>query len=535
MKKTVGTRILVFSVSLLFFLGILEIGLRIGGYLYLKRLVNYSAGAATANENAHTILTIGDSFTVGGDGNWEDNYPSQLQRMLSKDNPEQYTVINGGICESNSSQTLWYLKGLIDKYDVDTVVLLVGAANRFNLVGFSEEKTESFVNGLRIGKMARIFWINLKARLAQSQVKTPINGVIDESVNAEGEIELEEPEDCKAIERRIQHGKGNTAETMQHYFHLGECLIDSRDYERAERLYQILIQNHHDIEFAYAGLRRVYDELERYDEAERILRIAIRQHKEQVWPYLELAKHYEFQQRDEEALDVYNQALEVKQHSGLVYKAIGDHFMRKRDEVRALVAYEMALKHIGDVHLHDRVMGIMFRQGQYDKVIQYALKNIELDPDNFDNYYPLVKAYEFQNRYSARDINHFLKDIAKRHPQLNNDATFRQYLELFGDKESMHTKIMAWLTKDYEQILKLCRDNNIRLIIQNYPYPYDYVNKHIAEFADQNEIPFVDQRKVFEGLGQPEKYFIDSDHCTVEGHRVMAQNVKSKILEMIKE
>jgi len=78
------------------------------------------------------------------------------------------------------------------------------------------------------------------------------------------------------------------------------------------------------------------------------------------------------------------------------------------------------------------------------------------------------------------------------------------------------------------KIVEFCQENNIKLIIQNYPYPYFSVNKTLEELALKHSLPFVDNQSVFDNLVKKEgreKYFFDSDHCTPKGHDVMVENV----------
>ncbi len=111
MRTKVGTKLIISAVSLLFFLGILETGLRIAGRIYSGRITAES-GSYVKDGDYITILTIGDSYTVGGAVAREDSYPSILQEKLSAEVKEYVRVINGGICEANSTQVLQVLQAL---------------------------------------------------------------------------------------------------------------------------------------------------------------------------------------------------------------------------------------------------------------------------------------------------------------------------------------------------------------------------------------------------------------------------------------
>lgn len=119
----------------------------------------------------YDVLCLGDSFTFGESVEVEDTYPARLQKILNDNYPEQsFRVINAGVCERNSSQVLQNLPKKIRYYQPDLIILLVGASNRFNFIGFDKEKTiysklKDAVYGLRVYKMLKIIALNLKFRI----------------------------------------------------------------------------------------------------------------------------------------------------------------------------------------------------------------------------------------------------------------------------------------------------------------------------------------------------------------------------------
>ena len=135
----IRTRVFISLGSFVFFLILLEFGLRIGGDFYLYKLLSETKTEMQAKA-PYTILSIGDSYTVGGEGLWEDSYPSQLKKCLSKSQSRRFNVVNGGICEANSTRALNYLSKLVKGKKIDSVILLVGSTNRFNLVGYYQNK-----------------------------------------------------------------------------------------------------------------------------------------------------------------------------------------------------------------------------------------------------------------------------------------------------------------------------------------------------------------------------------------------------------
>lgn len=82
-------------------------------------------------------MTLGDSFTFGGNVSVWDNYPYALAGLLRK-NPafKDARVVNHGHCEFNSRQVVQEFRDYVDKVKPDAVVLLTGASDKWNLSGW---------------------------------------------------------------------------------------------------------------------------------------------------------------------------------------------------------------------------------------------------------------------------------------------------------------------------------------------------------------------------------------------------------------
>lgn len=174
-KSSIIGKIAVAAGSLIFFLVLLESALRFSGYLYIKSRLYPDRD--NSNPQGMIVLCVGDSFTFGGELRNEETYPAQLQKILDERNPQMGArVINGGICEYNSSQVLRDLKKNIARHKPDLIVFLAGAANRFNFVGFDKDKrilskVRNHIYSFRIYKMAKIILLNLRKRLIEISIR----------------------------------------------------------------------------------------------------------------------------------------------------------------------------------------------------------------------------------------------------------------------------------------------------------------------------------------------------------------------------
>lgn len=172
-SASVKRKIFISISSLFIFLFLLELTLRFIGNIYLLTRVapNGIFSAYKKEKDTRIIMCVGDSFTFGGDLPLEFSYPFQLERILSLSNSsKEFKVVNAGICEQNSAQLLQALPRNINFYHPDTIILLVGASNWFNFIGFNKDRTfynklkDAFFD-LRIFKMAKIIALNLEQKI----------------------------------------------------------------------------------------------------------------------------------------------------------------------------------------------------------------------------------------------------------------------------------------------------------------------------------------------------------------------------------
>lgn len=132
----------------LLFLGSIEIFLRIiSGILSLSRYHEPSS-------NSKVILCLGDSYTFGGEVNFNESYPYLLNLLVKE---KGYEVINAGICEADTSKMLERFEEL--RYiKPDKVIFLGGTANFF-----SYKREETIFSKIKVFKFFNIFLNNLKA------------------------------------------------------------------------------------------------------------------------------------------------------------------------------------------------------------------------------------------------------------------------------------------------------------------------------------------------------------------------------------
>lgn len=138
-------RISLFFLTTLLICFILEIGLRITGYIYLSKLYveAYKAQCNNSNGENINIVCLGESSTAGLWVEWEDSYPKQLEDKLRRFySNKNIKVIVPPHMGQNTSQVANRIKRYISLYKPKLIILMVGCNNTWS---FAENHIVKFM------------------------------------------------------------------------------------------------------------------------------------------------------------------------------------------------------------------------------------------------------------------------------------------------------------------------------------------------------------------------------------------------------
>jgi lysophospholipase L1-like esterase len=142
---------------------------------------------------------------------------------------------------------------------------------------------------------------------------------------------------------------------------------------------------------------------------------------------------------------------------------------------------------------------------------------------------PLLNLYKKQSIISSDEIREILLKKLEIAPKLRDNKQFMGYLWYFKNSDNQDKKISDWIKGDLEKIIKISKDADIQLILQNYHVSYHLANKVLEDMAEKHNLPIVNNSKAFNQLIKTEedrsRLIKDDDHCTNEGHKIMANNV----------
>lgn len=181
-KKMIIFRLFLFSFSLTISLVAAEFALRFLGYsIQTARDASFDNSKYDRDEKLKLrkkiaydkwVVALGDSSTNGSNVDIQKSYPFQLyfhKENKVSDERVRFNILNHGICESNTYQSLNHLKEIINNWNKkpDILIFLGGAADRFSPISNEEQvqvedliqdidqSTSHFLKTLRLYKVYR--------------------------------------------------------------------------------------------------------------------------------------------------------------------------------------------------------------------------------------------------------------------------------------------------------------------------------------------------------------------------------------------
>ncbi|MBN2407370.1 MAG: tetratricopeptide repeat protein [Elusimicrobia bacterium] len=491
-KNRIIVPLSVFILSSLFFLTLLETSLRISGYLVGKSRRQLTAHDMKEYSGRINILCIGDSYTWGGLLPKKDSYPGILQKMLDKSGKKDVNIINWGVCEYNSAQSLDILRDQVELDKVDCIIILSGAANLFNLIGYHSQA--GILENMRVYKMVKVLSTNLKSRLMQLKARLKKSGPEDEYADGP-----------RPVLSRTDGLDGEIRKKIS----LAWSYTNNKMYDEAEKmLLDLDRENPEQPEILY-GLGHLYRRLYDSEKAEKYLKKAIAYKPDLAPAYVDLGVAYENMEEFDKAIAAIRKFLELgadlkeDKYFNRAFKVLGHSYECMGDRAESIKYYCMYL--------------------EYEGV-----------SSDYSVYRAIAQQYLYQSRYDAENLTKTLNNIVRSNPVMKKDKNITSFIRYFENKDKWEKRLEKWIYADLEKMIRICRQNDIRIIIQNYPLESPVANRAIGKIVSRYSLPLVDNLEVFNNLwkngGQKENYFLEDGHCTARGNRVMAENVYAALI-----
>ena len=532
LKTTLLQKILLVFFGFFLTVILLEVGLRVGGFIFLSSQERSNRVSLDQNDSFR-ILCLGESTTALGGQN---SYPRQLENILnSTQNNIHFSVINKGIPSITTTQIVANLGKYLDEYKPHLVVVMMGindgSALQNNPNGISRVKNP-FFEKFQIFKLTKLLWLHVthqdkkeKAnplekvlKLLEAQViahpsskgLTKLAGLYG-AVNdfgKEKELLLKALEydpnnvealgylgtcykhlgdyenSAKALEKMIPLIPGKGERLMLAYAELGDSYRVAQNYTEAERTYLKSIEVFPNHPGAFGCLGDVYMEQERYEEAQALFERQLKIYPQGVLWYGKLAHCYQRQGRSLMAERLLKQGLRLNPSAAVLYLELGECLMQNKKYEEAEDVFKDAL-----------ALG------------PEALQGVNVDIDRY-----LLSSYEAQGK----------NDLAKK------------LRRLLLSKEEMYTPLTR---ENYQKFKKVLSQRKIQLVVMQYPMrDIGYIKEMLEPIGG---ILLIENKKNFkEAIAKAsyDDYFTDRfagdfGHCTPKGNHLLASHAAKVILK----
>jgi len=463
-------------VSLVTALAFLEVGLRFIGpagqrseRIYRKE--NLAPGPK--------ILCVGDSFTHGGRTRRDETYPYYLEQMIHEasrarpappgtPSPGPYRVVNAGVCAMNTREMWEFLPEWIETFRPEILLLLAGSANWFSPLDYDLYRRGDWFS-------------RLKRLLFRSRV---VKMLFFLKIQAWGPERLIRADDLPERYRLDRKRGGPPAETAA-----------SAYGDRLRTRYASL----HDVSAGGSPLT----------DAWKARAAGVAQEA------LALSEESGPGQGNDAILlraEALSQAGRYQDADTELTRALADR--PDSAELRQALAFYRRLA-------ADRCR----QQRRMYESLEWYLEAIEADPSDADNYSWTFLISGFQSRYSAADVLAALENLPVAPSSPAAAEAFRESKRLLAERAAEQADFEKHTDQDLQPVADLCKANGVLLIVLNYPISYPMINGVLEKLARENDLPFVDNLAVFRDLHPRERFILDDEHCSPEGHRVLAENV----------
>ncbi|HTY44744.1 MAG TPA: tetratricopeptide repeat protein [Patescibacteria group bacterium] len=512
----------------LMFLILLEVGLRLGGFIVLS-LQEYRNQQAMRHKEACRILCLGESTTVG-------QYPPYLEKILNQRHVEiRFSVIDTGIIAANSATILSQLESNIARYRPDIVVVMMGSNDQGILYykDIPEARTPLFYR-CKTYRLIKILW-------ARAWAKTRGKG-------GSGKDSTFDPQGNNAHIRLGPMHQAENSPKERTYIQLGWNYRAEGNTLLAENAFKKAIELSPRNDNAYVALGLLYQAQGQFSQAEDLLKKAAALNPQNDDTVIKLGWLYQGQNKLSQAEDAFKQA--IVSNSFNAFK-LGRLCCVRGKPSLAENAFKKAIE------LNPRndsvyvALGLLYQaQGKLLEAEGAFSKAVECNPKNIRAYPALWEFYRNNGRrsqledackqaiaFSPSDYRAYAA-LSVLYEETGRSALAEEYAQKANSIKSHYCAPMT--VTNYRAIREILDKNGIRLICVQYPMRDIGPLKRV--FQDNAEgIIFVDNEKLFKDAVKGNGYNTyfrdmfggDFGHCTDKGNRLLAENIANAILKEV--
>jgi lysophospholipase L1-like esterase len=467
------------------------------------------------------VLCVGDSYTYGiGAKNRQASYPARLEEHLRAAGGDGWIVVNEGWPSRNSQELNDLLPSILQEYDPDWVVVLIGINDRWSNARVADPQvpltadSHAWTWKWRTKRLFEIAWANLRANRGAPEANEgspPPRGPaeadsivqsVPDSARATASSSPEETDDLvspmdaaplsagsdtvSALRARLQRALASNTSKVATPEQRKEVYDVAQEAQRlgSEELAIDVVEAYSRLRMHTFAVKEGMDVKERYGESARLARA--------------LVHSLQRTQRNEESLQFAERAVELDSSNA--------------ESWRVLAA---ARFQIPDPHAGLRALLEYQKRGGEDAVLARQ-----------------IRARNLSSTISTEELEQAIRDAGLN---AEDAAQVRKHFSAMTGGSHGDEALRSHLSGIATHI----RTHGARALFMNYPTPGALApaaqNQSIAEIARREGIPFLDLRALLEkeSAGQPrEEFFISDGHCTSRGYDIVAKAVAAMLTDL---
>ncbi len=298
LKINFRTKITLIILGLFLFLTLLEIGLRLGGFILLS-IQEYRNLQSLKQKGSCRIMCLGESTTSG-------QYPPYLEEILNQHNIGiKFSVIDKGIDAISTAYILDTLESNLDRYQPDIVITMMGINDKqlhMPHEAVSDSKIINFLKSFRTYKLSKLLGLHIVTKLQELK----------------SDKDTAQPMFLAQRDKLQLNPKDNRT-----YFELGWAYREQGKFPEAEASFKKAIELNPGNDMAYVGLGLAYEGQDKLPEAKASCMKAIELNPENDRAYLELAWFYQRRSKFPEAEPLFKKAIELNPRNDMEYVGLG--------------------------------------------------------------------------------------------------------------------------------------------------------------------------------------------------------------------
>lgn len=521
-KTTVTQKLGLISFGILTSFVLLEIVLRLGGYIFdIQQDFLYRKAVANSRDKIFRILCIGESTTALGG---ENAYPYQLKNILNGKNlGVRFEVFNRGLVSKTSGDILAELGDNIKKYKPDLVVSMVGIndiKDASKMQSWSA-RIDLWADNIRVYKLfkkiAQGLWLNFGGEKVAAADFSPRQSPADQDITLrlmadhalipdskdKGELNQVAAIQAEIIKTRISQER------------LKKTISTTHDQAEKEQLESILsgLDAKSGWDMVYLGW--YYRQRNDFGRSEEIVSRAIELHPMNFGAFLEMARIYVDQKKYQKAIPYFVKAVNLAGN---------------KNEY-SLLGLGRCYNALEKYHATNKIYKLIFSRKPKDFWIYPEIGNWFLEHEDLNQ---AAQVFEEAVRLNARDYTLY-ETLSKIYARLGQKEKARRILEQNREKSRRELSVAPQTAINYNKIADTVLNNGAKLVCMQYPLRSVEPLKGVLRSRDK--ITFVENKENFEQAlesSQYTVYFSDTfagnfGHCTRAGNQLIAKNLASVI------